>query len=399
MELPATYELSTFPPFAPPLQMSNAHIHTSSIRWEVVHVIFVFLAILFFPFIVISNMFIVATTLLIPTLHTPDNCIITALALVDFMVGAWSIPVYVLYEVQETMVFIRSNKWTCVIRYVAEEWEYFSLQMLLLLCVDRFVSVNCPFWYQRYVTTRRAVGAILVLFAEGVIEAVVVYSRLMVFDPNKLPIDQRCTYHMNFPYAYRQIYIEVKRGLQLGIALCLSVQVAVVSLKQSRKLKRGHFYFTSKQRSEFKRKMISVKITMILMFLFIILWLPTLLLGPSKILFNGRDAHTYMILIRLPVLANSFINALVYALSRKTYRQAYWFLLTTPPCKWAGLRTSLRAFNNHGLTSTSFFQKRTFQETVGRISRNPSQCAQWSDVDTREKGQNENTDDDFTPET
>ena len=71
-----------------------------------------------------------------------------------------------------------------------------------------------------------------------------------------------------------------------------------------------------------------------LVFVFLILWLPTITLE----MYDNYKINEYLSdLNKLIFFINSGVNAFLYAVTRKIYRNSFKFLLTTSPWKWREL--------------------------------------------------------------
>ncbi|XP_005108756.1 adenosine receptor A3 [Aplysia californica] len=333
-------------------------ISTSYERPEAIIRIFLCVLVFYVPVIIVTNVLVIVTVYLVRKLHTPDNYVIAGLASADCLVGIWSLPLYILSDIPQTMPLIRSKRWTCAMRYIAfTVSQDSSLSILTLMCVDRFTSINWPFWYQMHVTNKAMLVAISVIYTAHTTKALVVYGLLMRFDETIEPLHNRCTVLNNAPHFYILQFCTAELGLQLSVSFCLCAQVSLTALREVRKLKREFHVLgisgTFRSKS-YRSRMTNVKITVSLMFIFIILWLPTAFGGVMSKLVSRRVANIYRISTRLPRLANSFLNAVVYAFSKDTYRKAYWYLLTTPPYRWARLEEMMRsseAFSSNMLAS------------------------------------------------
>ncbi|XP_005108757.1 trace amine-associated receptor 9 [Aplysia californica] len=300
------------------------------------------ISVLYIPVITIGNLLVIATTYLVKKLHTPDNFVLAGLAIADLLVGVWSLPLYILAEIPATLPMIRSQRWTCSLRYISNSIsQCSSLSLLILMCVDRFMAINWPFWYQRHVTNTRMMLVMSVIFAIHLTRAYVVYVQLMRFDVTIQPLTKRCTFNSNAPHLYMLI-LAIEIGVQLLFALCLCAQVSMTALNQARKMQQDFENLGIEMSESLQNRLASVKITLSLMYLFIVLWAPTILATEIEKLLGSKAAISYRLLTRIPRLANSFLNPLVYAFSRDIYRKAYWYLLTTPPNRWEELSRKLR---------------------------------------------------------
>ena len=76
------------------------------------------------------------------------------------------------------------------------------------------------------------------------------------------------------------------------------------------------------------------KITIVLTSLYVILWLPEMVMTvhPDKKDFVVADHIFYHL-----VLLNSSVNAFVYSLITEKYKKSFKFILTNRPCEWKNL--------------------------------------------------------------
>ena len=159
-----------------------------------------------------------------------------------------------------------------------------------------------------------------------------------------------CIYAASFDIVHTVIYDRMKLGIQLWISVVLSLHVACVAWWQNKKI--AAQITSAPDRRKHILRMSQVKISISLMFIFVIVWL--LALGASLLdyishsyneLFGAnilRVIHVYSVIIKHLLAANSFINPIVYALVKPTFKTAFMFLIRNRPCKWNELQEVVR---------------------------------------------------------
>lgn len=308
-------------------------------KFAVVQIICIFM-------IGISNLLVFVTVLLVRKLHTPDNCIIGALAVSDFLVGIWNAPIYIISDLPQTNHLLKQQRWSCVMRYASVlAITEISLSLLVFMCMERFSSIKWPLLYKKYVTNRKVISVTVAIVLAEVIQTFVAYGVFMPYRLTESNLSKRCS-HQNTPDEWGD-YLSIKHGCLVIISSCASIYVVVIALRSSRARRRSEsiysFKYSTETREQARNKRAGVRITAGLMFLYIILWAPSILIPVAgKWLSNKYKFSLYILYTRLPRLLNSAVNVCVYAFARPIYRQAYVYLLTTPPCRWRDLQNKLR---------------------------------------------------------
>ena len=113
-------------------------------------------------------------------LHTPANMLLVALCLSDFLVGllihTLFIIVLLIGEFLEPYLIYKTFLHTLSLL------DGFSIACLICIALERYVSISCPFWYERNVTCKLNIYAVVLL-------DMVWFMPLMIFflDMNTFP--------------------------------------------------------------------------------------------------------------------------------------------------------------------------------------------------------------------
>ena len=128
--------------------------------------------------------------------------------------------------------------------------------------------------------------------------------------------------------------------LEIVISCGLCIKAVIVALSRHSKRKMSPLLY-----GEYARVKFNVIIMSSLVFLFLVLWLPTLISVVAWLIDSSfMDIHPIFPDLAFTIrFINSGVNAFVYAATRPVYRTSFKFLLTTPPWKWRELpRMQLR---------------------------------------------------------
>ena len=301
------------------------------------------LTIVYYPLIVMTNVAVLFSTINITKLHTPQNMILAFLASIDLLYGHVIIPMDIII----TFDAITWNSfYKCWFRLSSYQFILSaSLSFLLLMTIERFVAVNFVFHYNKITNCRIIASALIILIIEIIRGPVVVAIRLRKENETRI-----CT-HASWSDVVQTLSFDwMKIALELSIAVVLSIQVAFIAWRQNKRIKKSVANRLDRNRNSQRKE--TVKITIYLMFVFVIIWF--LALGPS---FLTSVYHTsneilgipkirvfqiYSLFIKHLLSANAFINPLIYALVKPTYKLAYMFLISNKPCNWNELKYIIR---------------------------------------------------------
>ncbi|XP_005106528.1 blue-sensitive opsin [Aplysia californica] len=308
-------------------------------------------SIVYAPFIVLSSSLIIASTCLVKKFHTAEDYIFVNLAAADLIVAVVQIPISVVALFPGTMHLIRSGKITCSIwHFSISIGSCSSLTFLFLLCVERSVAINMPFRYYQLVTKKVLIGAIsfswMLNWGRGAFS-----MTILSFNSTILPLERRCDFYLNFPLWYVKYIVMATVTIKLVLSAVLCVQIVIVAFRHARNINRCSIPRSIAQRKRARKHAISVKITVALMFLFILLWSPRIVVLVSDVIgYDNETVHKFNSIAWLILLTNSFVNAPVYAFCRPLYRDIYRQLLVTPPSRWGNLHRKMASVSDGGTT-------------------------------------------------
>lgn len=315
------------------------------------------------PGIIIVNIFVLVTFGLVKALRTPDNYVIATLATADLMNGAIGVPLTVINHAKPE--FFSSSITRCFIFAGPQAflWAY-PLSMLMVLIIERYAVICHKRWYDATVTCSFIFNFAMGIVFLDVIIYLVVLSYAVLYHFNRDPL--------NCSVKAAPKWISIPGVLLLLIKLLISITCSVsVAVVLWRSVKRCHVrgVYNDPHYQDMKAK--SIKTTL-LMFLFVIPWLPTVIAGlvltsDDPTVFHGIAGHFRNL--------NSSVNSLVYAFSRKHYKNAFMYMIRNRPCVWGLLPTVLRNMSK--------------EEQKMKLSNSSGQVETWEISTSQQKEQKE----------
>ena len=286
----------------------------------------IIIQLLYVPVIVVGSILIMATIYLLKKLHTPHDFVLFAIAVVDLIIGVVGCPLYLLKMFPETAILVETNEFCEVlILGVRDIVDIVSFDLLTLMCIDRFIMIWKPIWYKNHVTKRAIIISISGVFVVSAIEYI-------VFVVLSFTASSETLWYLSAVYLLFCLEIVISCGL------CIKAVIVALSRHSKRKMSPLPY-------GEYARVKFNVIIMSSLVFLFLVLWLPTLIHAVAWLI-DGSNSNIHPIFNDLTFtirFINSGVNAFVYAATRPVYRTSFKFLLTTPPWKWRELpRMQLR---------------------------------------------------------
>lgn len=300
--------------------------------------IFVVVAAVLIPIAVVTNILIFSGIVLYPAFHNPTNVLMFSIACYDLIIGVIVLPAYILcYASKATNGFIGGNKYLCLFKLSTPMISADgSLYSLMLLSIDRYLAVLFPLRYTNWVTIRRAV---FVTIGVGVFVCVRAYVPMMGWNRynDTLPdVTARCGFYKTLYPLYITWFMDAPNYLAVCVSIVVNLQVGFILMRQLRSFKTQSTGWTSEQRRSFEYRVSTVKMTMVLMVLFIVLTFPYLLVPPFVwySVFPKDTTEVFKTCATILTFSNAVVKAPVYALIRSEYWSVYRTLLTNAPCKW-----------------------------------------------------------------
>jgi len=303
------------------------------------------------PIILFSNAMVLVIFYLVKKLHTQQNEILFALAIADFICGCTLIT----QAFRKQFQFLRRTHGGCLFRFTAILYfDNMSLVMLAFVCFDKFLAIDYPIWHMKNITNRKIRGAIGVLYFLEFLFSVVLFCTVFKFKANETEVSRRCSFQ-NQPdwYGVYANYLHLWFNIAIaGFSTARVVYVAMVSFKR----KYEEILSIDPERAQqFQRQRSEMTTLAILMFAFIVLWLPTLL----KPFFRSyaehainRD-HLHHVIAVHTLSVNNYLNAFVYASQKPYFSQAFWYFMKNRPSNWHNVNRFLEARSKDTATSAA----------------------------------------------
>jgi len=344
-----------------------------------------------FPFIVATNVLVITTVFYIRELHTASNMLIAGLAIVDLLTGVVTLPIVWMINNPDLdiSILILGTKAGCV--FAQNGYLFFTqvaLKYIFLMSVERFFAIKFPIKYRVSSNLKKVAILMVCVFFVDVIQVVIVILVFLHQDVwkdglSKLENAKQCLSSAIISRAYLFFLFGLTICLIIS-SLCLNLSVGCFAWKQ---IKARYKPFTSLTSKQFKKRhtqayheiqvkksqLAQLKISLSLMCIFVILWLPYITntfysFAPEM---NPKTYDRMISFAHHSLLTNAWINAFVYAFLKKTYRTAYFFFLTHLPWNWS----KVNAFLNRGLNTTANFDtpnsKKSCSSTIVKNNTDP----------------------------
>ncbi|KAH9508927.1 hypothetical protein Btru_048314 [Bulinus truncatus] len=276
---------------------------------------------------------------LYPGFYTNNNIHLLSLAVADFLEGVFSLPMYVLSYMASTREIIYGNKTD--------------------ITVERTAVATVTLW--------------LIMITLAVLPSL----GWNHYDESIDDLNQRCNFYKTLPEFYVRALLIGPSVTSIFVSTVLYLQIIIIVRRQTALAVPGKMSSTARTDSIRSTKA-NVKLTSVLMFLFILMWLPYLLIVPFKYYSYASDkfVEIFKCVALLLTFGNSLLNALVYAFMREEYRAVYRLMVFTYPWRW---RSALRELHRNKRGSVYFsrqsdvyFQERFSISVPDRLPVYPS---------------------------
>ncbi|XP_055878221.1 adenosine receptor A3-like [Biomphalaria glabrata] len=300
------------------------------------HNVFIVVCLIYIPSIVLVNTLVFWGIVLYPGFHTTNNYLLLSLSIADFLMGSYCIPMYVLSYIKDTSPTILGNRTACLTLFASKQLAGSgSLLSLFLISVDRFIAITWPFRYPFLINEKKILRLIVIQWLLLTFLSFLPMMGLNNYNPAVCPLILRCNYFTTLPSLYVLIWMCFICAA-ISISAALHIRIIFIAIRQVSRFKSELGTLSRDQITQFHNRVSSVKLTSFLMLVFVILYLPYVLITPFKYLnlFSEVTIEIIQVVAQLFTFGNSLANGPIYAIARTEYKQVYMTMLTAYPWRW-----------------------------------------------------------------
>ena len=246
-------------------------------------------------------------------LHTKTNAILTSLAVADFSVGMFVVPLLHFCEITESCNYVNDSPlamltWVDLIRWL---FSYASIINLCSLVLDRYIAVVKPFAYLRFMTRRRVICIISLTWVIAIVPLILPTTTIVFSNPVFITTSSVIV----------AIFYEFLPCVMLAFCLLSMVHVVFKHRRATRTLAR-QLRFNHKVLMKTCNNMTTVKITAIVACFAIMSY--SIHIRCSVIIFLNSTPDCGDLEFKIPVLvSNSALNPLAYTLLKRDIKKAF----------------------------------------------------------------------------
>ncbi|XP_059164329.1 adenosine receptor A2b-like [Physella acuta] len=309
----------------------------ATIEVKLSHNVFIVVASIMIPMAVFINILVFCGILLYPGFHTSNNVLLLAIAAFDFTMGAVCLPMFILCYTSGTREYISGRKYLCLFKLITSLVSNDgALYCLMLLSLDRYLAILSPVRHHAWITFRRAIYITIVSAVYTVTKASLPLLGWNNYDYSIENLNERCNFYTTLPKPFIIWFLMVPNDSAVVLSTVVNIHTGFIVLRQLRAYKTQSANYSSEQKRRFRARVSSVKITMALTFVFIVMTVPYLCVLPFKLyqVFPDHIVETIKVYALLLTFGNSVVNGPVYAILRFEYRTVYTMMLTNLPWHW-----------------------------------------------------------------
>ncbi|KAK1153127.1 adenosine receptor A1-like [Acipenser oxyrinchus oxyrinchus] len=271
----------------------------------------------------LGNLLVIATILVNNLLREPIFIFIISLALADFAVGLFVIPICIISSFEPEIHFYICLFISCIILIITQS----SILSLLAIAFDRYLRVKIPMKYKIIVNQRHAVIIAIVCW---LISTVLGIIPMLGWNNKTSPGNEtttmnstciKCTFLSVMSISY-MVYLNFF-GWVLAPLLLMIYLYGTIFYKIRKHQNRNIVNSTQSVRCYQKEHKLTKSLSLIL-FLFVVCWLPLHII--NCILFFSPHTEVPEIAIYIGIIlthGNSVVNPIVYAFKIKKFRKTY----------------------------------------------------------------------------
>ena len=292
------------------------------------------------PVITVVNALLIASFVCFRTFHRVTYTLILGQLISDLIYGVYLI-FFALYHLRDTRYMFEEDNYKCLALWcIGTSLEHTGLYFYVLITLDRFIAVHCPFWYIKTISMRGTVIAVIATFVFSLIMGCGI--QILWHHEHK-----ECSYYKVTTHGYRYILISEYIAVPV-VMLVLNIILFTTSMRviKSGSVKWAHLW-DQKKRHEHTERIRSIKLSALMYGVFLICWMPVNFTYPFKNS-DPEDAMKIKVVSGLYVWYAMYplLNAAVIVFSKRQFYRAARLLLTTPPWKWAGSKNDLLEVEN-----------------------------------------------------
>ncbi|OWF40244.1 5-hydroxytryptamine receptor 1-like [Mizuhopecten yessoensis] len=264
---------------------------------------------------IIGNGLSIAVIIRTKALRTPSGNFIISLAAADMMVGACVVPLSFASATQGKWIF--SNEVCTVVGFLQFYSTTLSISNLLVLTIDRWISVTKPLKYTRLMTNKTSYMCIAFIWI-----AVFLIDIPMVFPAVGQFRDMRnvyiCSPQWRTNMAYTFVLVAVYLLPSFTMVFVLNLRLFCLSRKHRRKMNIIERQTQSgNQVSSMKSKIVIFTIVLT----FEISWIPYFIVEIIR-LFDLTVVNDYILFaVSWIAVSNSFMNSVIYTCLNRKFRE------------------------------------------------------------------------------
>ncbi|XP_041951679.1 trace amine-associated receptor 13c-like [Alosa sapidissima] len=264
---------------------------------------------------VLGNLLVIISVCHFKQLHTPTNVLILSLAVADFMVGLFVMPLGFIWLVEACWLF---GTYICAFfNFFAFLLTAASVHNVALIAVDRYLALNNPFLYTKQITVNFTVSVVLFTWAVSVGYNVSIlycngiFTTLLTLCPSECPIA--------FSKIWSLVDFVVVFALPCSIMIILYLKIFAIARKHANAIRaangnqinvNGSKNENMPKRSERK----AARVLGILVFVFLLCVVPYFTASVMARFINGQVFEIVLKYMSLILYLNSMFNPIIYAL-------------------------------------------------------------------------------------
>ncbi|XP_060761254.1 trace amine-associated receptor 13c-like [Neoarius graeffei] len=274
---------------------------------------------------VCGNLLVIISVFHFKQLHTPTNTLVFSLAVSDFFIGAFVMPLMLIWIIESCWIFGRG---VCLyLLLISGFLTIMSIYNIALIAVDRYLALSNPFLYMNHVSVR--ITRVVIVFDWGVL---MVYNlALLYFNGNFMNVllcPGECFYFLNEVWSVIDLVFSFI--FPLSVIIILYTGVFVIAKKHASAIRELNNHTRSKTQKitshSMKSERKAAKVLGILVSVFLICLLPYYIYSFLGYVIEVQQEPFHAIIFI--ICLNSTINPFIYALFYPWFRRCIKLIIT-----------------------------------------------------------------------